>query len=102
LETGNKHFSTHVVFNGKVKIAFTTAYNNETEEQKDFFRFMQTHGDGVKDIFLNIDNVENAYNVATKRGAISNEKPSKIEDKDGKGYILRCSFEVQKDTNLIL
>lgn len=102
METGNKHFSTHVVFNGKVKIAFTTAYNNETEEQKDFFRFMQTHGDGVKDIFLNIDNVENAYNVATKRGAISNEKPSKIEDKDGKGYILRCSFEVQKDTNLVL
>jgi len=102
LETGNREFATHVISNGKVIFAFSTAYENKTEKQKDFYRFLEQHGDGVKEIVFNIDSVENAFKVATNRGAKPYEEVTKIEDKNGKGFITRCAFEVQKDTSLVL
>lgn len=63
---------------------------------------MSEHGDGVKEIIFNIDDVEKAFKVATNRGAKYSQPPTKIEDQNGKGYIMRCSFEVQKDTDIVL
>lgn len=83
-------------------LAFTTAYNNETEEQKDFHRRINAHGDGVKDMYFNIDNVEKAFKVASERGAKVIEEVTTITDKNGKGHIVRCGFECYKDTNVYL
>lgn len=102
LETGNREFATHVVRNNKVVIAFTTAYACETEKQKDFFRHIQEHGDGVKEVAFNIDNVENAFRVAVSRGAKPYQEVTKLEDKKGKGFVMRCAFESQKDTSIVL
>lgn len=100
LETGCRDFCSYVVSNGKVIFELCSAYNNKTDDQKDLYSFIANHGDGVKEIMINIDNVEKAYEVATKRGAKPYEKPNKIEN--DKGYVTRCAFEVQKDTSLVL
>lgn len=103
METGERHIATHVVSNGKVILAFSSPYNKEdSEEQKYCAKFMEEHGDGVKEIIFNIDDVERAFKVATGRGAKYTQAPTKYEDKKGKGYIMRCAFEVQKDTDLVL
>jgi 4-hydroxyphenylpyruvate dioxygenase len=102
LETGNREFATHVVSNGKVIFAFRTAYNNETEEQKKYFKFLEEHGDGVREVLFNIDDVDRAYKVASGRGATASQEPTKYEDKKDKGHITRCSFDSQKDTSIVL
>lgn len=102
LETGNREFATHVVGNGKVFLAFATALANVTDEQKDFHRRITEHGDGVKDFYLNIDNVDKAFEVAVSRGAKIIQSVTKIEDKNQLGFSFVCGLEVYKDTNIFL
>lgn len=102
LETGNREFATHVVGNGKALLAFTTALSNETPNQIDFNRRLSLHGDGVKDIFVNIDNVTKAFQIAKERGAKVVQEVAHLEDKNGKGTLVLCGFEVYKDTNIYL
>lgn len=102
LETGNREFATHVVGNGRVVLAFSTALANVTVDQQDFHRRITEHGDGVKDFYLNIDNVEKAFDLAVSRGAKIIQGVTKIEDKSGLGYSIVCGLEVYKDTNVFL
>ena len=45
--------------------------------------FVKTHGDGVKDVALLVDDVDKAYSEAVKRGAVAIAPPQELTDEDG-------------------
>lgn len=47
LETGEREYCTHVIRNGDIVLAFTTALQ---PGNKEFYGELETHGDGVKDV----------------------------------------------------
>ena len=45
--------------------------------------FVKTHGDGVKDVALLVDDVDKAYSEAVKRGAVAIAPPVELTDENG-------------------
>ena len=45
--------------------------------------FVKTHGDGVKDVALLVDDVDKAYSEAVKRGAVAIVPPVELTDENG-------------------
>ena len=45
--------------------------------------FVKTHGDGVKDVALLVDDVDKAYSEAVKRGAVAIAPPEELTDENG-------------------
>jgi len=79
LETGCRDRSSYVLEQGKVRLVLTTPLLKDHPIQE----HLATHGDGVKDIGLEVKNVESAYREATKRGGIGVQEPREIEDAGG-------------------
>ena len=57
---------------------------------------IKQHGDGVRDIALEVDDAESAFNETVKRGAIPVMEPTKIEDENG--FIIRSAIKTYGDT----
>ena len=80
LETGNRDYCTHVVKNGKIIFAFTSALNPGNTE---FGKELEKHGDGVKDIAFSVDDAAGIYEKAVARGAKSVKAPKTLKDDNG-------------------
>jgi 4-hydroxyphenylpyruvate dioxygenase len=57
---------------------------------------IRNHGDGVRDIALEVPDARKAYEETTKRGAVSVQEP--IELKDEYGVIVKASIKTYGDT----
>jgi 4-hydroxyphenylpyruvate dioxygenase len=79
LETGSRDKSSYVLEQGKVRLVLTTPLLKDHP----FQQHLAEHGDGVKDIGLEVEDVESAYRETTKRGAIGVQEPREIEDANG-------------------
>jgi 4-hydroxyphenylpyruvate dioxygenase len=79
LETGNRDRVSYVLKQKNIRLVLSSALNS-THEISDF---LTLHGDGVKDIALEIDDLENAYKEAVSRGAIAIQKPEVYTDELG-------------------
>ncbi|SSD62111.1 uncharacterized protein SCODWIG_03873 [Saccharomycodes ludwigii] len=126
LETGNKYVCSHVIKNGDVILEFQSPIKlnsplnksspkgknkkNEGIDDLEFCRaqeiisFLQKHGDGVKDISFEVNNVEEAYKKALKNGAKSVSPPEKIYyNQANNDYITKATIELNanvKNKNL--
>ena len=79
LETGIKHEAGYVLRQGDITFVLASSLRaNDPDNMRLIF-----HGDGVKDIALEVDDVVAAFNHAVKNGAIGVTPPSKLEDDDG-------------------
>jgi 4-hydroxyphenylpyruvate dioxygenase len=65
LETGNRRFASYVLQSGQIRIVVSASYQ-PTDEMA---AHHMLHGDGVKIIALEVDDVARAYAEALKRGA---------------------------------
>jgi 4-hydroxyphenylpyruvate dioxygenase len=65
-------------------------------KNKDIFKHISTHGDGVKVIALWVDNATKAWEETTKRGAKSYMKPTTEKDENGK--VVRSGIHTYGDT----
>ena len=92
LETGNREYASYLLEQGKIKFVLTTPYSGESE----FAKHHILHGDGVKDIAIEVDDATSSYNETVKRGAIGIREPEKVEDENG--YIIRSSIKTYGDT----
>lgn len=94
LETGSRFFTSHVVANGDVRFVFTSPIRSHahlpqdepiTEAEKallaDMHAHLERHGDAVKDVAFEVDNVEGVYAKAVAGGAESVQAPTTIQDK---------------------
>lgn len=79
LETKNRNNTSFVLKQKGVRLVLTATLSPDNP----IAEFVKVHGDGVKDIALEVDNVENAYLEAVKRGAIPIQEPKAYEDEHG-------------------
>lgn len=79
LETGVRDRASYVVKQGKIRLVLTTPLHAEHPAND----HLRTHGDGVRDIALWVDDAASAYHETTKRGARGILEPRVLHDKHG-------------------
>jgi 4-hydroxyphenylpyruvate dioxygenase len=80
LETGLRDRASYVIGQGDIRFVFTTALAPEHPVAQ----HVLLHGDGVKDVALQVPDAEAAYQVALERGARSAIEPTVTSDEYGR------------------
>ena len=93
LETGSRSICSHVVRNGDITFILTSPLRSqnqdnrfgaeEQEQLREIHTHLEKHGDAVKDVSFEVDDVDAVYYAAVKNGAKVVSKPKILEDKDG-------------------
>lgn len=94
LETGSRYFTSYVVGNGDVRFVFTSPIRSHkylpedepiSESEKALLEeahaHLERHGDAVKDVAFEVDNVDAVYSRAVAQGADAVQPPQTIRDK---------------------
>lgn len=92
LETGNKDRASYLLEQGKIRFVLTTPYHPNSPVAE----HIKQHGDGVRDIALEVDDAASAFKETTSRGAEAVQEPTKYEDENG--YIVRSAIKTYGDT----
>jgi 4-hydroxyphenylpyruvate dioxygenase len=79
LETGNRGFASYVLESGTARFVVSAGYSPSSE----ISAHHMVHGDGVKVIALEVDDVEKAWKETTARGGKSAWAPLEEEDEFG-------------------
>ncbi|HTP87415.1 MAG TPA: 4-hydroxyphenylpyruvate dioxygenase [Bryobacteraceae bacterium] len=79
-ETGTRDRASYVLQQNKIRFVFTTPLQPDTV----IARHIACHGDGVRDIALWVDDAESAWRETTKRGGVSVQEPTTLEDDHGR------------------
>lgn len=94
LETGSKLVASHVVRNGNVTFIFTSPLHShkivnstcspqECELLEDIQTHLRNHGDAVRDVAFQVDNVDAIYAAAIENGAHEVYSPKEMSDTFG-------------------
>jgi 4-hydroxyphenylpyruvate dioxygenase len=99
LETGSRFVSSHVVRNGNVTFIFTSPLHSPganvqcSKEDKDLLEeihtHLATHGDAVRDVAFEVNDVAAVYNAAILNGAKDVYPPKELSDEFGTVKIAR-------------
>jgi 4-hydroxyphenylpyruvate dioxygenase len=92
LETGVRDRASYVLQQGKIRFVLTTALGPESP----ISQHVLLHGDGVKDIALQVPDAEKAYKEALARGARSAMEPTVL--KDDFGQVKRAAIYTYGET----
>ncbi len=92
LETGNREFASYVLESGKIRLVVSAPYKATSEIAAHHL----LHGDGVKYVALGVDDVVEAYNATTERGAQG--KFTLREESDEHGTIRTTAIHTYGDT----
>ncbi len=92
LETGDREKTSYVLQQGTSKLVMTSPHNPDSHISE----HIRLHGDGVKDIALEVDDADHAFEIAVSRGAAPNEEPHIL--KDDFGETRRASVKIYGDT----
>jgi len=92
LETGIRDRASYLLQQGNIRFVLTSSLVPNSA----IAHHCQVHGDGVKDIAFSVENVENAYREAIKRGAKPAMEPT--EYKDENGTIIRAAIFTYGET----
>jgi len=96
LETGSRYVASHVVANGDIRFVLTSPVKSYTcladDEPisiddrlllKEIYEHLEKHGDAVKDVAFEVDDVEAVYSQAVSQDAVSVQEPRTISDNGG-------------------
>jgi 4-hydroxyphenylpyruvate dioxygenase len=83
LETGSRDVTTHVVGNGQVRFAFSSALRTGEPQADEIHAHLVKHGDAVKDVAFEVDNVEQLFSAAVKKGVRVISEPKVLKDAHG-------------------
>lgn len=94
LETGSKVVASHVIKNGDVTFIFTSPLyaskehdpnwsREENELLEEIHTHMRQHGDAVRDVAFQVDDVDAIYSAAVKNGANEVYPPKELSDEFG-------------------
>jgi len=92
LETGNRETTSYVVRQNRVNFVLTTPLNPEHPAAE----HIKQHGDGVRDIAFQVEDADQAFNDAVKRGAAAVIEP--YDWKDDNGTVRRAAIKTYGDT----
>ena len=108
LETGSRFIASHVVENNGVRFVFTSAVRSSSrqttnkappKDQKlldQIYDHLDKHGDAVKDVAFEVDDVQAVYENAVRNGAESVTVPQEETSPDGD--IWKASIRTYGDT----
>jgi 4-hydroxyphenylpyruvate dioxygenase len=105
LETGSRCVASHAISNGDVTFVLSSplrdaAAEGISEEDRQLLlemtRHLSTHGDAVKDVAFEVDDVEAVYSEAVRNGAIGVKSPKK--EKDAEGEVITATVKTYGDT----
>ena len=108
LETGSRFIASHVVENNGVRFVFTspvrsssqqTTHKAPPKERKlldEIYGHLDRHGDGVKDVAFEVDDVRAVHENAVQNGAESIMTPR--EETSEEGNIIKASIRTYGDT----
>lgn len=94
LETGSRDIASHAVKQNKIIFVFQSMLN--PNRPKDFGDHLVKHGDGVKDIAFEVEDLPAIFNRALARGAVVVRKP--WEESDDKGTVKMAQIQTYGDT----
>jgi 4-hydroxyphenylpyruvate dioxygenase len=83
LETGERKVATHVVRKGKITFAFASSYGPYEDKEDKLSQHLVKHGDGVRDMALEVEDAKKVHDTAVKRGAKSIQEPKTLSDEFG-------------------
>lgn len=93
LETGSRTICSHVIRNGDITFVLTSPLRSQdqierftAEEQaqlREVHYHIEQHGDAVKDVSFEVDDVDAVFHAALKNGAKVVSEPRILEDSDG-------------------
>ena len=92
LETGYRDRASYVLQQGKVRFVLTAPLSPDGP----IAEHVHFHGDGVKDIALDVEDVDRAWKGTTDRGARSIQEPHEVKDKHG--VVRRAAIATYGDT----
>ena len=79
LETGNRETASYVLGQGKIRFVLTTPLDAKHPASE----HIRKHGDGVRDIALQVEDADFAFEEAVKRGARAVVEPHDVHDERG-------------------
>ncbi len=79
LETGNREFASYVLEQGNIRFVVSAAYSPSNP----IAAHHMLHGDGVKVVALEVDDVAQAYEATTSRGGVGVWSPREERDQHG-------------------
>jgi 4-hydroxyphenylpyruvate dioxygenase len=91
-ETGVKDRASYLVEQDKIRFILTTPLHPDSYMAE----HIKKHGDGVRDIAIEVENAEEAYRIATSRGAKGVMEP--VEVSDGRGTVKMATIATYGDT----
>ena len=94
-ETGHKDRTSYFLTSEKIRILITSALSPEIYE---ISSFVTKHGDGVKRWTMRVEDVEKAFEMATKNGAVPVRKPFKTQD--DQGSVMEASVRIYDDSEI--
>ncbi|KYK55265.1 4-hydroxyphenylpyruvate dioxygenase [Drechmeria coniospora] len=110
LETGSRYFASYVVANNGVRFVFTSPLRSAVHlpaeeaitpaEKKllvEMHAHLERHGDAVKDVAFEVDNVEGVYRKAVKEGAVAVQDPQVLVDPEH-GSVVTAVINTYGDT----
>ncbi|KAL2263108.1 hypothetical protein VTK26DRAFT_8191 [Humicola hyalothermophila] len=110
LETGSRYFASYAVANNDVRFVFTSPIRsckhlpedeNISPEEKHLLQEMhehlEKHGDAVKDVAFEVDNVDGVYDRAIAGGAEAVQPPMTVGDKE-QGHVRTAVIRTYGDT----
>ncbi|HYE73480.1 MAG TPA: 4-hydroxyphenylpyruvate dioxygenase, partial [Blastocatellia bacterium] len=92
LETGLRDRTSYALQQGIIRLVMTSPQCGAEEINE----HLKRHGDGVKDIALEVDDADHAFEIVVSRGAQVNREPQTIEDE--RGIVRRASVKIYGDT----
>ena len=107
LETGSRSIASHVVSNGAATFVLVSPVraladldsNTPFSERKlldEVYRHLAQHGDAVKDVAFEVDDVQAVYDRAIAQGAVSVHEPRRLTD--GNGEVFSATIKTFGDT----
>lgn len=110
LETGSRYIASHVVSNGGVTFVLTSPVMSvdtlerkvdvpEKDRQlvKEIYAHLASHGDAVKDVAFEVDDVRAVWSEAVAKGAGNVQEPTLLGDKVD-GQVLTAVIKTYGDT----
>ncbi len=92
LETGNREKASYLMEQGKIRFVLSSPLTDDNFIAEHHKR----HGDGVRDIAMEVDDATKSYVETTNRGAKGVLKPT--EYKDDNGVIIKSAIQTYGDT----
>ncbi|HMS33883.1 MAG TPA: 4-hydroxyphenylpyruvate dioxygenase [Ignavibacteria bacterium] len=92
LETGNREKASYLLEQGKIRFVLSSPLTDDNFIAEHHKR----HGDGVRDIAMEVDDATRSYVETTNRGAKGVLKPT--EYKDDNGVIIKSAIQTYGDT----